>query len=323
MKCWSVNPENLTFGFEIECNMPQSLVTDYEIRIGDRLRPVRHRGGAIDGFGCQSDQSIPARTGYRGGEWIAPVLRGEAGMRRALRFVEWLQRHGADPRGCGFHVHVGLASILGDDATHPEHREEYLRRLTNLVGQYELALYASSGTVARERGEYCRSLRRHEDLDLTAVELRRALKGAATLERPHSSLNPNALARYHVLNLTRVAADQIPVEQKTVEFRVWSGTCHPIKVLAYIQMALALCQKAATERNSACTWSGVIPYDKSYQGESGWVEMQRFLKLHGWSPTGKHLGWVVPYAEYGAQVRDELKRLCARYDQERVAGRAA
>jgi hypothetical protein len=71
--------------------------------------------------------------------------------------------------------------------------------------------------------------------------------------------------------------------------------------------------KAATEKNSGCSWTTIVPY--AGMGEP-LPDLRRFFTGHGWSPSGKQLGFLIPFAVYGAAIKAELERLATRYAQE-------
>lgn len=313
MKTWNITAADLTFGFEIECNMPNEAVQHYGLEVGGYHRPVKHQfPEPVRDFGCQSDSSIPWVLNHTPGEWASPVLKGAEGIAKALEFTSFLRDIRANPQGCGVHVHVGLASILGRDVANAEEREEYLRRLCNVVGFHEKAFYASSGTRYRERSSWCKPIKSQAGVQLKAAEVKRQARRFGQVSRTNNG------DRYSLLNLTRVYDGRISNRAKTVEFRCWAGTVDPVRIAAYVQMALAACQKAAVEINSGGPWDSYQSWNwtgKSYKGAEAEVAVQRFLRSHGWTPSGKQLGWIADFSQYGKAVRSALLEQAAAYEQ--------
>jgi hypothetical protein len=129
-----------------------------------------------------------------------------------------------------FHVHVGAKSAAGEDYNKVA---DWVRRLLLLTAHHEMALYGASGTRRRYNGRYCASLRqgrwaqKKESLkkrDMTADELR---------------LSSSGIDRYQLLNVQNLFGTK-----QTVEFRVFSGTMESLKMIAWVQMCLALATRA-------------------------------------------------------------------------------
>ena len=313
---WNPDPQRVTFGIEIEVSVPFAAIDREGFQVGGYHRPRKiEADGPGKGFYAGTDGSIPPRNEHEPVEFVSPVLCGERGLRRAMAFGKWLQSLDAKVAGSGFHVHIGLESLLGEDSNDAAKVADYLRRLINLVGQHEEALFASTGTIQRRNNYYCRSLKRTHQPEKP---------------KPYHRYEPRpacAENRYHVLNVTRVYGEYD--ERRTLEFRCWASTTNPIKIATYVQMAIALCIKAAKE-NPRVDWTKPA-FSTTRATRTGlekapqaWKELRRFIDYVGWQPKMARTGWILPYDEFHQPIHDELKRLAYRYAQEaHVAGMAA
>lgn len=211
-----MNANEITFG--IECLIPVSALQSAGVQIGGY-----HRGMQVPclpiGWNAQSDSSIQNNGNWNmaGVEIVSPVLSGPDGVAQVKTVVAWLNSIGAKVNpSCGFHVHVGFANQSASA----------LAKLVCLVANHEKALFAMTGTKGRENNHYCKPIK--EDF--------RQLGQRGNLHRCESASRD----RYHVLNLTNLACGRQP----TVEFRCFAGTLNILKVLAYVQVAVGLVQKA-------------------------------------------------------------------------------
>ena len=93
-----------------------------------------------------------------------------------------------------------------------------------IVAYVEKGLYAITGTKNRERGRYCGGVRKY---------------GNEKDAKPNLDRN-----RYHALNLTNLAHGT----KDTVEFRVFSGSLNPVKVIGWIQVCLGLVERALSAK---------------------------------------------------------------------------
>lgn len=280
-----MNAAELTYGIEIECGIPYATLQREGWYIG-----AYHIGAAIPGFsGWKAMRDSSLHMGeLTACEVVSPILRGTAGLDSMRAMISKLNEMGAKVNAsCGFHVHVGWS---GDDAA--------LRRLICLVAHHEKALYAVTGTQNRERSSYCQSIKvSHKPL----TELRGSI------------ITQNNTERYHVLNLKNLST------KRTVEFRVFSGTTNATKIAAYIQMCLALVQKA-TESKRTANWDG--PAKKWFRaGEEqavpagSWALRQFFAGMGWWNQRrtdAAPMGILEP-ATIEA-LTTELKRLAGKYD---------
>lgn len=209
--------EELTYGIEIECYLKNNPNGTPACERG-----AYHRGTQIPelprGWNAQSDASLGHEEGYLAVEIVSPVLKGLAGMDQVREVCEYLKMKEAKVTDkCGFHVHVSLGRYHSTPAN--------INKLVMLAKYWEAALYAITGTIRREEGAYCKS---RPDQRVTSIINAPTLEGKAQVDE-----------RYRLLNLIPLATPK-----KTVEFRLFSGTTLFIKMAAYIQVALGLCEAA-------------------------------------------------------------------------------
>jgi len=173
-----------------------------------------------------------AETISFGVEVVSPILRGLDGLQQVVRVAELLK--GLDARvnaSCGFHVHVGVESVAGNDYARVA---DWIRRLVKLTAHHELALYAATGTHRRVDGRYCHSLHGRQSAWSAKKD---KLKPRLKWQELHELVTGEH--RYQVLNLQNVFHSK-----RTVEFRCFAGTVEPLKMRAYVQMCLALARRA-------------------------------------------------------------------------------
>jgi hypothetical protein len=201
------------------------------------------------GWVAMSDGSIHAARGRRGCEFVSPILRGADGLRQIIDVCEKLHAMGASVnRTTGLHVHVGF----------DRSNNAGLERLIHLTANFEKAIYASTGTKARENNRYCGGIR-----------------GYGEAQRVMGSYD-----RYHVLNVSGLLTGGKP----TVEFRAFAGTLNAEKIIGYVRMCLGLVQRAVEAERKA-TWVGKEPAPGSPQrrGGEGQTQLTRLFYQLGWT----------------------------------------
>lgn len=295
----SLRAAAFTFGVEIECLVPAGT-----FRIGQYHAGVEIGGDFPAGWNAQHDGSLStARPGYIGVEVVSPVLSGPAGIAEMKKVAALLEARGAavNPT-CGFHVHVGAKSVAGQDF---DHIAEWVRKLINQVAHHEKALYGASGTRRREASRFCRSVKdRWQPLAKTVLKKRH-------IKVDEMRINAG-LDRYQLLNLQPLFYR----DQATVEFRGFSGTTSGLKMAAWVQMVLALADRAL-DRDTSFDAPAVSYAD----GRSAFGALERFFYLVGWTrgrkdagkPTCIACGWVEPI-ENIHDAKRELARLARKYD---------
>ncbi len=279
----------LTYGIEIECCIPNDAMQAKNWTVGRA-----HRGHPIpgfDGWTAQSDGSIRARYPKIGVEVVSPVLQGAEGIATIRRMLAQLAAMGTTVnRSTGFHVHVGFGGSAAQ-----------LRRLICFVSNHERALFAATGSRARERNHFCASIKASH----------RALAEMRTM----TDLINHHMARYHVLNLTNLQSGAKP----TVEFRVFAGTLNPTKIEAYVQICLGMVQKSL-DASVPVTWDAKPCVRQAKEGiGDGALAVRRLINQLNWWGVGsrKPFGVFTP-ARVPAMAR-KLRTLANKYDGPRPA----
>jgi hypothetical protein len=285
-----MNASEITFGIEIECYLPAGSVV-----VG-----AYHAGAALPGFpagwNAQADGSLGCRRGKQAVEVVSPVLKGAEGLSQVKDVLAKLNEMGASVSvKCGFHVHVGFA---GDAAA--------LERLTTLVANHETAIFATTGTKNRERGGYCRPIRR----SFAGTTFAAAAAGSA---RPVSGEAANN--RYHLLNLTNLARGIRP----TVEFRAFAGTLNFGKVAAYVRLCVGIVERAGRMSRKG-KWESRPPVASSPIARDGvgQTEVVRLSYQLGWTKGrqkqtfGDLTGPGLPTIKAS---KAQLMRLAEKYDR--------
>lgn len=286
-----MNANEITFGIEIECLMPVSVLRSEGWEIGGyhHGRPVPN----ATNWNAQSDGSIRNNGNYevQGVEVVSGILKGEAGIEEVKAMVARLVASGAKVNeSCGFHVHVGVD--IQDAAS--------MARLVCLVANFEKALYAITGTRSREQGTYCKSVKVNGKY--------RTVGNTGKVTQGYRSVIGD---RYHILNLENVASGRAPA----VEFRVFSGTLNVTKILAYIQLAVGMVQKAAESKARTSWESKAKSYSQEGKKTEGVAECNRLLAGLGWVQNQKNTKYgVMVNQETLEAMRVKLRELAAKYD---------
>lgn len=293
-----MNVNEMTFGIEIECFVPVSVIEAHRIQIGGYHSGVQMPGFAA-GWKASRDGSLVTND-YRftAVEIVSPVLKGEDGLRQVLQAFDTLRAWGAKVNAtCGFHVHVGWPT------------EANLMKLGDLVfltANLEGAFYAATGTRTRQNGTYCRPIKSKSPSRVAAAKSWQEMNGAA-----------NDYVRYHGLNLTNITSSRAGHGGKpTVEFRYFAGTTNVVKAVSYIRMALATVEKALDMKRRT-TWATFGLNGSRPEPMTGCEEMQRFYFQVGWTKgrTAKAYGNLTCQGAPSIEkCKVELKRLSEKYD---------
>lgn len=288
-----------TFGVEIECFVPQSC----PIRVGGHASGIQLPPDFPAGWEAQYDSSLAtSKRGMKSVEIVSPILKGRSGLMELLEVAKKLNVMGAIVnRTCGFHVHVGAKSVAGELA---DGVAGWVSNLIHLMGQHELALYASTGS--RFRATACRYT--------GSIKAEYGKKKRDEIKKKKWDVMTREITgidRYRTLNVQNLLNGRM-----TVEFRVFAGTLCPEKILGHVQMALGLCEKAL---------GPAVPFDAPqttiYRGGDGLRSLERLFYLLGWNlgrkdvgkPECSALGWISELEPIG-EVKKELRRLAKKFD---------
>ncbi|HEV7301600.1 MAG TPA: amidoligase family protein [Tepidisphaeraceae bacterium] len=235
-----MNASEITFGIEIETTIPANTLTIGSYGHG---QPIPQ----LPGWTAARDGSIRSGRGRVGCEFVSPVLKGAEGVESIIAAVAFIKSIGGTVnQTCGLHVHVGFNK---SDAI-------ATAKLTTLVANVEKAIYASTGTHSRERGDYCRPIQRYGN----AVDATRYARAD----------------RYHVCNLATV--------KPTVEFRAFAGTLNESKIIAHVMMAVGLVERSLkAARVTNWTAKPVSPTSPIARKGEGQTALNRLFYQLGWT----------------------------------------
>jgi hypothetical protein len=261
---------NMTYGVEIECGIDSAV----NLRIGSY-----HYGAAVsalpdfDGrsWKAESDGSL-SFTDRRPVEFVSPILKGAEGLDNIRAACAQIKAWGGKTnRTCGLHIHVGVGDISIDA----------LRRLYRLVGRFEDALYAVTGTPERRSSHYCQPIKTQNNRDMNWQTL------ADKSDIRYASQARDLRDRYRILNIVNM----INGRQDTVEFRVFSGSLNPAKISAWVQVCLSLVQCAIDGWDADWDISLDILSRRKYGATFG-VKNTRYMCEFLWKwPSRKALGY--------------------------------
>ena len=300
----NITAADLTFGIEIEGQLPTRTITDQGIRIGGYHRGIQIPG-LPTGWKAEDDCSIGDRAGFENLEIVSPILRGADGLRQLIEVCQQLRLWGwkMNPT-CGCHIHIGTSALRSDALNQSP---EFLRKVAALVMRNETGLFASTGTKTREYSHYCSSARR----DLADV-----------IRQLTPELARRTTERGRTLNLQPLLSSK-----QTIEFRVFQAGIKVAKIATYVQLCLGLVAKAYSMKRRA-----KFSVDNAdLQGTGGRVHQLKhdlcWLNYRGMAENRhgrlltddqieahRAIGDVLGFAPTVAESIRELDRLGAKYD---------
>ena len=235
-----------TFGIELETYGPGRERTAKAIAAYFGTTAI-HRGRHLD------DWRVPMSDGRywtveRDGsvtdpsaEVVSPVCRWED-IPMVLAVAKAIRAAGARTDDyCGIHVHVGLG----------EHTPASLRRLVNIVNAKEDLLTQALGIDPTRRYRWCKPVepgflaavnRQKPDSFEKLAQLWYRHSGGCSSDWRECAATHYDSSRYHLLNLHAAFSSERPAH--TIEFRAFNGTLDPDRILAYIQLCLAISAQA-------------------------------------------------------------------------------
>lgn len=238
-----------TFGVEIELTgitrcQAANTIADYFHTTKTHTGGYYDKYEVIDNKGrkwtAMSDGSI--RTEKKDGtsanfeyscEIVTPVCRWED-IDDIQEIIRQLRHKGAIANSsCGIHVHVGAE----------QHTAKTLRNLVNIMNSKEDLLFKALGVSSFRANRWC------EKNEKRFVDAMNKSKPTSTQMVERLWYNGNSRrndhydsSRYHALNLHSLW------QGKGIEFRCFNGTTHAGKIKTYIQLCLAICHQALTQK---------------------------------------------------------------------------
>lgn len=193
------------------------------------------RDSSILAYKKSRNELLRVNNGTYEVELVSPICQYQD-IGTIQELVRILRRNGAvSNASTGIHVHV--------DSSHFDANS--LRNLTNIMRSKEDILYKALQVESRRENYYCQKVdenflnRINQNKTKTREEVKQlwynGIDGSG--EHYHSS-------RYKGLNLHSV------FQKGTVEFRLYKGTTHAGKIKTYIQLSLAICNQALTQRSA-------------------------------------------------------------------------
>ncbi len=180
------------------------------------------------------------------------------------------------------HVHIGWDDRWGADT---------LARLISIFSYLEKGLFSTTGTKKRERGTYCKGVRKHG----SAPEAKKRL-------------DPD----------TNIANNR--TNKKTVEFRLFSGSMNATKIVGWIQLCLGVVERAVQSKRTPC-WEPKPARGGWKKAGEGQSELERLFGFLAWGngyrklKGGKQYGWISDAISQD-EIKKEFRRLAKKYDNE-------
>jgi hypothetical protein len=145
-----MNMEEMTFGVEFECIVPNNLEADlprggYHHGERSRILPPNWEG--------RWDRSIQEEPGTYTLEIVSPILSGINGFNQIAQVLSVLNSLGVHVNeSCGFHVHVGASEMT----------RLHVKLVKDVFIHFEAAFFGQCGSQAFERltgrgWEYCKT----------------------------------------------------------------------------------------------------------------------------------------------------------------------
>lgn len=263
-----VNPNDITFGIEIECLLPDAYIEQNDLRLGGYHTTSRHLPSPFNRWALTHDGSLISEHGFTACEIVSPVLTGLDGLKQVHAIYKHLDAIGFKVNdSCGAHVHIGFRSLLGARADDEKLSARIIRRLVNLVSQHEFGLIAVTGNRRRLHNRYCESIKSQGGFSL---EETRTI--TSVLRKAEDA------GRYRTLNLKNLDS-----AKRTIEFRVFAGTTGPEHAVSYVLTAMGLCQRAC-EVPAGPTFEPLDDTPANFAAEA--VALQKRLGWH----NGKKYG---------------------------------
>jgi len=235
--------QDLTFGIEIE-TIKQTRKTVAEAIKTVVGGSVKHEGLSYDAWTVKdakgrtwkvvTDSSLNADREYQA-EIVSPVLKAED-IDELQEIIRAVRAAGAKvDSSCGIHIHIGANAFT----------PQAVANLVKMVNKQEELIYAALAVEPNRKASYAKPV----DADfLHKIETRKPARMDDLNAAWYGRLNRNPQhydgSRYHGLNLHNIWY------RGTIEFRLFNSTLHAGKVKAYIQLCLAMANKAIISKST-------------------------------------------------------------------------
>lgn len=201
---------NMTFGIEIECMVPNiqnllTMINDESTLVRARYESYNHSDHDGNLWKFVTDASLRGASNYETIEIVSPILKGENGFEQIKEICKFLDRVNAKVnRSCGLHVHFGA----------PNMNKEIRYQICKSYANNESIINQLVSPSRRDNG-FCKSL---------------SNESARNLERD----------RYYKVN-----AFCAWERHKTVEFRQHQGTVNSTKIINWVLFTRNFLQRSA------------------------------------------------------------------------------
>ena len=193
--------------------------------------------GSIDCQRKDGRRTVSANSSYSV-ELVSPILL----YREDIDTVQGLARRlrkagGFANQSCGIHIHVDASKQTAQS----------LRNLVNIMVAKEDLLFKALGVTPSRAMRWCKKAEPQfiTNINRFKPRTRNAIENLWYGERSSSYHSHYDNSRYHALNLHSLW------QGKGIEFRCFNGTTHAGKLKTYIQLCLAICNQAMTQRGAS------------------------------------------------------------------------
>lgn len=230
--------ETTTFGIEIETQVPANLginignhgcglsVRQVTLANGERVQAPTFNG---ESWKADCDPSIRTLGNYNKCEFVSPVLKGDAGLQNILDFLTFLKRIGAkrpirmggETHG-GIHITIHAGSSCGSRS--PAEILNWCEKVARLGYRLSPVLYGQNAE-RRDRSRWCPLIPSRQQDSI--------IKNA----KQYTSLNVQ-IGKYALINFSKLRTTGC------IEFRAFSTTLNPTKVMLILASVFTICQEA-------------------------------------------------------------------------------
>jgi hypothetical protein len=239
--------QNVTFGIEIECMFPIELARQYGIMVTRynwrNMIDMNHindlESNPLTDWQAGYDSTITRKRNFHAIEFTSRILKGERGLKSAVRFFKWLEAKGAKvDSSCGLHIHIGVKGMT--DGDNVDQAIETVLRTMKFANSIKTTIFAQGGSANRYlRQGYARP------------NVNKQLAENEAKERRVPIFNGN---KFTFLNTHRTRQAGISSNSATIEFRAFAGTCNYLKVLNHLLTAFVCAHGGMTSKRAS--WNG-------------------------------------------------------------------